>query len=336
MAFDEETKPHDLLGLSEDESSVSDDSDQEQNERLPAHHLRKDKNVRSVLDTAGDNTDEDEDDSDSEQEERDISDSASISSRYDSEEEQEQQSSDSNTMNKPAGSRANKKNKLKKLTPEELEKFEKEQKRSGVCYLSRIPPFMTPQQVKKLLSHYAEVGRVFFETEDARTAARRKKYTRDRRTRFTEGWVEFKDKKRAKTLAEFLNMRQIGGRRQSPYYHDTWTIKYLPKFKWRHLTEQMAYERKAREQQLQAETAQVKRENKAYLDSVARAKMHKSMEEQKRKHGQDHQEAKKIRRTFTQREKKQREVTLDSKEMEKRAMDGIDSQVKNVLSNIFA
>lgn len=74
---------------------------------------------------------------------------------------------------------------------------------------------------------------------DARTAARRKKYTRDRRTRFTEGWVEFKDKKRAKTLAEFLNMRQIGGRRQSPYYHDTWTIKYLPKFKWRHLTEQM-------------------------------------------------------------------------------------------------
>lgn len=79
----------------------------------------------------------------------------------------------------------------------------------------------------------------YFFLADARTAARRKKYTRDRRTRFTEGWVEFKDKKRAKTLAEFLNMRQIGGRRQSPYYHDTWTIKYLPKFKWRHLTEQM-------------------------------------------------------------------------------------------------
>lgn len=169
MAFDEETKPHDLLGLSEDESSVSDDSDQEQNERFPAHHLRKDKNVRSMLDTVGDNTDEDEDEdedeSDSEQEERDISDNASVSSRYDSEEEQEEQLSDSNIMNKPAGGRANKKNKLKKLTPEELEKFEKEQKRSGVCYLSRIPPFMTPQQVKKLLSHYAEVGRVFFETE---------------------------------------------------------------------------------------------------------------------------------------------------------------------------
>lgn len=98
----------------------------------------------------------------------------------------------------------------------------------------------------------------------------------------------------------------------------------------------IAYERKAREQQLQAETAQVKRENKAYLDSVARAKMHKSMEEQKRKHGQDHQEAKKIRRTFTQREKKQREVTVDSKETDKRAMDSIDSQVKNVLNNIFS
>lgn len=59
--------------------------------------------------------------------------------------------------------------------------------------------------------------------------------------------------------------------------------------------------------------------------------MHKSMEEQKRKHGQDHQEAKKIRRTFTQREKKQREVTVDSKETDKRAMDSIDSQVKMFL-----
>lgn len=169
MALDEETKPHDLLGLSDDEVSVSEDSDQEESERFSAHHLRRDKNVRSVLDTASENSDEEDDESDSEQEERDISDNASASSTYESEEEQEeeeeQQLSDSSTTKKSNVSRANKKNKLKKLTPEELEKFEKEQKRSGVCYLSRIPPFMTPQQVKKLLSHYAEVGRVFFETE---------------------------------------------------------------------------------------------------------------------------------------------------------------------------
>lgn len=30
----------------------------------------------------------------------------------------------------------------------------------------------------------------------------------------------------------------IGGKRGSQHYHEIWNIKYLPKFKWRHLTEQ--------------------------------------------------------------------------------------------------
>lgn len=74
---------------------------------------------------------------------------------------------------------------------------------------------------------------------DAKVTARRKKYTKNRRMNFIEGWVEFKDKKVAKALAEHLNMKNIGGKRQSKYYHDMWNIKYLPKFKWHHLTEHM-------------------------------------------------------------------------------------------------
>jgi hypothetical protein len=35
---------------------------------------------------------------------------------------------------------------------------------------------------------------------------------------FTEGWVEFRDKKKARATAEMLNGHQIGGKRRSAYY----------------------------------------------------------------------------------------------------------------------
>lgn len=60
---------------------------------------------------------------------------------------------------------------------------------------------------------------------------------------FTEGWVEFEDKSIAKAVAAGLNGQQIGGRRRSAYHFDLWCMKYLPKFKWDHLTEEIAYEK---------------------------------------------------------------------------------------------
>lgn len=33
-----------------------------------------------------------------------------------------------------------------------------------------------------------------------------------------------------------LNGQQMGGKRRSAYYYDLWCMKYLPKFKWDHLT----------------------------------------------------------------------------------------------------
>jgi hypothetical protein len=60
---------------------------------------------------------------------------------------------------------------------------------------------------------------------------------------FTEGWVEFEDKAIAKSIAQGLNGQQIGGKRRSAYHYDLWNMKYLPKFKWDHLTEEIAYEK---------------------------------------------------------------------------------------------
>ncbi len=36
-----------------------------------------------------------------------------------------------------------------------------------------------------------------------------------------------------------LNGNPIGGKRRSAYHYDLWSLKYLPKFKWDHLTEEI-------------------------------------------------------------------------------------------------
>lgn len=74
---------------------------------------------------------------------------------------------------------------------------------------------------------------------DAKVAARRKKYGGNKKQNYTEGWVEFKDKSIAKQVANSLNTTVIGGKKNSHYHDDMWNIKYLPKFKWHHLTERI-------------------------------------------------------------------------------------------------
>jgi ESF2/ABP1 family protein len=53
--------------------------------------------------------------------------------------------------------------------------------------------------------------------------------------------VEFASKGQAKAIAAALNGQNMGGNRRSAHYYDLWCIKYLPKFKWDHLTEQMRW-----------------------------------------------------------------------------------------------
>lgn len=51
----------------------------------------------------------------------------------------------------------------------------------------------------------------------------------DRGKKFTEGWIEFLDKKHAKQVALMLNGQAMGGRSKSQFKYDLWNIKYLPK-----------------------------------------------------------------------------------------------------------
>ena len=54
--------------------------------------------------------------------------------------------------------------------------------------------------------------------------------------------MEFLDKRVAKAVAMALNSRPIGGNKGNYYHDDLWNMKFLPGFKWTHLTEKIGKE----------------------------------------------------------------------------------------------
>ncbi|KAF9779551.1 hypothetical protein BJ322DRAFT_1101745 [Thelephora terrestris] len=162
---------------------------------------------------------------------------------------------------------------VKPLTPEALAAFKAAKERTGVIYISRIPPGMRPTKVRYLMSQYGEIGKVYLQQEDAKRAYLRRKYTSTKKPHFTEGWVEFKDKKVARSVATMLNATPIGGKKGTRFRDDVWTMKYLPKFKWDMLTEQIAHEAAVHEAKLRAELSQSRKEQREYLKNVELARV---------------------------------------------------------------
>ncbi|XP_071141637.1 uncharacterized protein [Mytilus edulis] len=149
----------------------------------------------------------------------------------------------------------------------------------GIVYLSRIPPLMNVKIIRNMFSVYGDVGKIFLQPDDK--AANTKKGRM-----FTEGWVEFEDKKVAKSVATKLNSKQIGGKKKSRWYDEMWTLKYLHRFKWGHLNERLAYERAVHKQRMRTEIAQVKREANFYIQNAEKSRTIKHIKERKLKRGE--------------------------------------------------
>jgi ESF2/ABP1 family protein len=165
------------------------------------------------------------------------------------------------------------------LTSKKVDTSRKGGTKSGIVYISRVPPFMKPSTVRQLLEPYGEIGRIFLTPEDPTQHTKRVKSGGNKKRSFVDGWVEFLSKKDAKVAAETLNATIIGGKKGGWYHDDIWNMKYLRSgFKWSHLTEQIANENAERAARLRAEIAQTTRENKAFLQNVERAKMLEGME----------------------------------------------------------
>ncbi|KAF7819496.1 pre-rRNA-processing protein ESF2 [Senna tora] len=170
--------------------------------------------------------------------------------------------------------------KLKKRLLKEAEKADKR----GVCYLSRIPPHMDHVKLRHILSQYGDIQRIYLAPEGDSAAQAPSKGSRGSRDRaFSEGWVEFTNKTVAKRVANMLNGEQIGGKKRSSFYYDLWNIKYLSKFKWDDLTEELAYKKAIREQKLALELSAAKRERDFYLSRVDQSRALSSIEERLKK-----------------------------------------------------
>ncbi|XP_050344344.1 uncharacterized protein LOC126769523 [Nymphalis io] len=143
---------------------------------------------------------------------------------------------------------------------------QKKRKR-GIIYLSTIPPYMNVAKIREIFSQYGDVKRIYLQSS-AKPGEKRKRVP----NLFTEGWVEFEKKKTAKSVAANLNNTQIGSRKKSRYYDMIWNIKYIPRFKWVHLSERLAYERAAMKQRLRAEISQAKKEAHYLQNNIEKSK----------------------------------------------------------------
>lgn len=82
----------------------------------------------------------------------------------------------------------------------------------------------------------------------------------------------------------------MGGKRRSAHYFDLWNIKYLPKFKWDHLTEEINYQKAVWEQRLATEVEAAKRERDFYLSRVDKAKAVEAIVERKKRKREDNEQ----------------------------------------------
>ncbi|KAH1128722.1 hypothetical protein J1N35_000100 [Gossypium stocksii] len=228
----------------------------------------------------------------------------------------------------------NKKRKKKKLLKEGGDADNR-----GVCYLSRVPPHMDHVKLRQLLSQYGEILRIYLTPSghQPQVKGKRPRPSKVQEQEFSEGWVEFARKGIAKRVANMLNGEQIGGRKRSSFYYDIWNIKYLSKFKWDDLTEEIAYKSAIREQKLALEISAAKRERDFYLSKVDQSRKLSSIEERMKKKQKVQEESgmnselpvsqKKVIRQFPQKKPVAVDTSQGKAKLSKDVLAGIFSRV---------
>ncbi|MCJ1360492.1 MAG: RNA-binding ATPase activator esf2 [Icmadophila ericetorum] len=231
---------------------------------------------------------------------------------------------------------------VKPLNASQLAASQKAARKTGVMYLSRIPPFMRPQTVKHLLTPYGNITRLFLTPEPPASYSRRIHSGGNKKRSFIDGWVEFSSRKHAKACAQAINGQIVGGKKGGWYHDDIWNVKYLKGFKWADLMEGVRSEERVREGRLRAEIAREGRERKAFLEGVEKGKMLRTRlekEESRKGKGEDDDSEKIMEAEETpkkqskgfERRFRQNEVKVKNT----RTVEEQPDEVKRVLSKIF-
>ncbi|CCH41265.1 Pre-rRNA-processing protein [Wickerhamomyces ciferrii] len=304
---DSDDENEDLRSVgSEDELNTKptrlDDSESEDEEI----DTKKTTSKKSTFDAFNDNDDDEDDDMLSDEEE-----------------------SNESTTNKSSGSDEQKninelfrKSKLHKL------KTKKPKGKTGVVYLSKIPPYMKPAKMRQILTRFGEVDRLFLKKEQQHKYKQRLVQGGNKKIKYEEGWAEFIRKKDAKMCADTLNGNKLGGKKGNFYYDDIMNVKYLSGFKWADLTAQISAENEARQSKLQMEISQANKLNKTFIRNIEKSKMIENIKNKKK--DQSSKDDDEPRRTF-----EQRKVTSTRADAPASLKQKHDAKLEGVLSSIF-
>lgn len=165
-------------------------------------------------------------------------------------------------------------------------------RKPGIIYLSTIPATFNVMKIKSYFSEFGELGRVFLQTDNND----KKKNNPKKGQHYTEGWIEFKSKRKAKWVTLMLNGHQVGGKKKDPCYDELWNIKYLPRFKWAFLNQRLEYERESYRQRMGAAVSQVHQEADHFI-KVSDISEKKKKEKKKKKLKMDKKEGDSVNET---------------------------------------
>lgn len=265
--------------MASDHSNVDDfSSDGEEVNPLLIQPGKKSNVSKDVFDKENDE-DEQSEDSGKEEEEQE---------QEDKQEDGDKQKSvdDASETTQPSKSSADEEaeKKAKKLERiQKLKKAKKSKHKTGVVYLSTIPPYMKPTKMRQILSRFGDIDRLFLRREDEKSHKQRVRSGGNKKVMYVEGWAEFVRKRDAKLCAQTLNGNIIGGKKGSFYHDDIMNLKYLPGFKWADLTDQIARENDVRQAKLEMEISQANKLNAEYTKNVEKSKMLQNMRNSKRR-----------------------------------------------------
>lgn len=152
-----------------------------------------------------------------------------------------------------------------------------EAKRTGIVFISRVPPTMQPHEVRTLLAPFGTIGRVYLapDARATRGAAAPPPLAGDGRhgrVRYAEGWVEFARRTAAKKAVAALNGMPVAASKKSRLYGEQWSLRLLPAdYTWSQLSAQHVYDSAVRAQRLRAAISQGRRATVQYTAQSERS-----------------------------------------------------------------
>jgi len=137
----------------------------------------------------------------------------------------------------------------------------------GIIYLSSVPSGFNVGDITDFFTKFGGIGHVRLDPAPGQRSVKKGK-GRGRFTTWKEGWVEFKSKKIAKSVAENLNTTPV--LRGKKDCGQLWNIKYLPRFKWIHLQDEGSHANAVKAKRMRNDIQEVKLEAEQFQDSVKR------------------------------------------------------------------